>query len=177
MFVCVCAHATTQLLSCVWIFVTLWTAFHGIFRARILEWVTISSSRRSSLPRDPNCVSCVSLHWQADSLPLSHLGNPICNWVFFSISGFPCGSAGKESTCNAGDLGSTPGLGRSPGQGKGYRLQYSGLENSIDYIVHGVAKSRTWLRDFRFTSWESNHVKMVKECELLNKMDRRRFMK
>ena len=54
--------------------------------------------------------------------------------------GFPCGSAGKESTCNAGDLGLIPGLGRSPGGGKGYPLQYSGLENSKDYIVHGVAK-------------------------------------
>ena len=57
--------------------------------------------------------------------------------------GFPCGSAGKESACNAGDLGSIPGLGRSPGEGKGYPLQYSGLENSMDYIVHGVAKSWT----------------------------------
>ena len=55
--------------------------------------------------------------------------------------GFPCGSAGKESACNAGDLGSIPGSGRSPGEGKGYPLQYSGLENSIDCIVHGVAKS------------------------------------
>ena len=44
--------------------------------------------------------------------------------------GFPCGSAGKESTCNLGDLGLNPGLGRSPGEGKGYPLQYSGLENS-----------------------------------------------
>ena len=44
----------------------------------------------------------------------------------------PCGSAGKESVCNLGDLGSIPGLGRSPGEGKGYSLQYSGLENSMD---------------------------------------------
>ena len=62
--------------------------------------------------------------------------------------GFPCDSAGKESTCNAGDLGSIPGLGRSPGEGKGYPLQYSGLQNSRDCIVHGVAKSRTPLSDF-----------------------------
>ena len=55
--------------------------------------------------------------------------------------GFPCGSTDKESACNAGDLGSTPGLGRSPGEGKGYPLQYSGLENSIDCRVHGVAES------------------------------------
>ena len=55
--------------------------------------------------------------------------------------GFPCGSAGKEATCNAGDLGLIPGLGRSPGEGKGYPLQYFSLENSMDYIAHGVAKS------------------------------------
>ena len=51
--------------------------------------------------------------------------------------GFPCGSAGKESTCNVGDLGSIPGLGRSPGEGKGYPRQYPGLENCVDCIVHG----------------------------------------
>ena len=56
--------------------------------------------------------------------------------------GFPCGSAGKESVCNVGDLGSIPGLGRSPEDGKGYLLQYSGL-NCMDCIVHGVAKSQT----------------------------------
>jgi len=64
--------------------------------------------------------------------------------------GFPCGSAGKEYACNLGDLGSIPGLGRSPGEGKGYPLQYSGLENSMDFIVHGVAKSWTQLSDFHF---------------------------
>ena len=57
--------------------------------------------------------------------------------------GFPYGSAGKESACNAGDLDLIPGLGRSPGEGKGYPLQYSGLENSMDRIVHGFAKSQT----------------------------------
>ena len=51
---------------------------------------------------------------------------------------------------NVGDLGSIPWLGRSPGEGKGYSLQYAGLENSIDRIVHGVAKSRTQLSDFHF---------------------------
>ena len=54
------------------------------------------------------------------------------------------GSVGKESVCNAGDLGSIPGLGRSSGEGKGYPLQYSGVENSIDYI--GVTKSGTMLK-------------------------------
>ena len=59
----------------------------------------------------------------------------------------PCGLAGKQSTCNVGDLGSIPGLGRFPGEGKGYPLQYSGLENSMDAIVHGVPKSQTGLSD------------------------------
>ena len=54
-----------------------------------------------------------------------------------------CGSAGKESTCNVGDLGSILGMERSSGEGKGYLLQYSGVENSLDCIVHGVAKSQT----------------------------------
>ena len=51
-------------------------------------------------------------------------------------SDFPHSSVGKESACNAGDPGSVPVLGRSPGEGKGYPLQYSGLENSIDCIIH-----------------------------------------
>ena len=70
--------------------------------------------------------------------------------VSFIYSRLPCGSAGKESACNAGDLGSIPGLGRCPGEGKGYPLQYSGLENSMDCIVLGVAKSWTLLNDFHF---------------------------
>ena len=60
------------------------------------------------------------------------------------------GSANKESTRNAGDLGSIPGLGRSSGKRKGYPLQYSGLENSMDCLVHGVKKNWTQLRDFIF---------------------------
>ena len=56
--------------------------------------------------------------------------------------GFPDNSAGKESACNA-DLGSIPGLGRSPGEGNDYPLQYSGLENSMDSIVRGFTKSQT----------------------------------
>ena len=65
--------------------------------------------------------------------------------------GFPGGSEVKASAWNAGDPGSIPGLGRSPGEGKGYPVQYSGLENSTDCIVHGVANSRTRLSDFTFT--------------------------
>ena len=66
------------------------------------------------------------------------------------LKGFPPGSACKESTCNVGDLVSIPGLGRSPAEGKGYPLQYSGLENSMDCIDHGVAKSRIRMSNFHF---------------------------
>ena len=64
--------------------------------------------------------------------------------------GFPGSSAGKESTCNVGDPGSIPGSGRSAGEGKGYPLQCSDLENSMDCIVHGVTKSQTCPSDFHF---------------------------
>jgi len=64
----------------------------------------------------------------------------------------PSGSLGKESTCNAGDLGLIPGLGSSPGEGKDYLLQYSGLENPMGCIVHRVANSRTWLSDYSLHS-------------------------
>ena len=66
--------------------------------------------------------------------------------------GFPCGSAGKASACNVGDLGPIPGLGRSPGEGKGYPLQYSSLEKSMDCIVCGVTKIWTRLSDFHFST-------------------------
>ena len=69
------------------------------------------------------------IHWRSERLPTP---------VFL---GFPCGSAGKESAYNVGDLDLIPGLGRSPGEGKGSPLQYSDLENSIDGIVHEVAES------------------------------------
>ena len=61
----------------------------------------------------------------------------------------PCGSAAIESTCNVWDLGSIPGLARFPGEGNIYPLQYSGLKNSMDCIVHGVTKSQTWLSKFQ----------------------------
>ena len=66
------------------------------------------------------------------------------------LMGFPGSLDGKESTCNAGDLDSVLGLGRLPGEGNSYPLQYSGLENSMDYIVHGFAKSQTRLSNFHF---------------------------
>ena len=68
------------------------------------------------------------------------------------MRGFPGGSAGKESACNVGDLGSIPGLGRSSREENGYPLQHFGLENSTDCVVHGVAKSRTQLSNFHSLS-------------------------
>ena len=64
--------------------------------------------------------------------------------------GFPGGSAGKKSTCSVGELGSICGLGWSPGERIGYPLQYSGLENPIDCIVHDITKSHTQPNDFHF---------------------------
>ena len=96
----------------------------------------------------------------------SNPGLPLCRQILYQLShtrkalyeknythitlGFPGGSDGKESACNVGDLGLIPGLGRSPGERKGYPLQYSGLENSMDCIVRGVAKSQTRQSDFHF---------------------------
>ena len=76
--------------------------------------------------------------WRRDRLPTP---------VFL---GFPDISDSKGSACNAGDLGPILGLGRSPKEGKGCPLQYSGLEISMDHVVHVVAKSRPWLNDFHF---------------------------
>ena len=80
-----------------------------------------------AIQETPFDSSVEKIRWRRDGLPTP---------VFW---GFPCGSAGNESACNAGDLGSIPGLERAPGEGKGFPLQYSGLENSM---VHGVAKCR-----------------------------------
>ena len=77
----------------------------------------------------------------------------------------PCGSAGKESACNMGYLGSIPGLERCPGEGKGYPLQYSGLKNCMDCIIHGVAKSWTGLSDFCF------HFHTVKGLGIVSKAE------
>ena len=67
----------------------------------------------------------------------------------------------KESPCNVRDLGLIPGLGRSPGEGKGYPLQYSGLENFTNCIVHGVTKSQTRLIDFHFMAESKEELKCL----------------
>ena len=134
-----------------WIHLLPWIGFeqelHWKFYELKTEWLFMLYSAMASLTaqlvksppamQEPRFDSLVrKIPWRKERLPTP---------VFLS---FPCGSAGKESACNAGDLGSILGLGRSPGEGKGYPLQYSGLENSTDCIVHGVAKGRTRLSDF-----------------------------
>ena len=91
-------------------------------------WVSLIAQ----LVKNPSAMQEIpvwSLGWE-DPLERDRLPTPV-------FLGFPCGSAGKEATCNAGDLGSIPGLERSPGEGKGYPSQYSGLENSMDYSPWG----------------------------------------
>ena len=88
----------------------------------------------------------------------------------YSEVGFPCGSAGKESTCNVGNLISIPGLGRSPGEGNSYPLHDSGLKNSMDSIVHGVAKSRTRLSNFGlpWVAQMAKHLPIMQETQVLS---------
>ena len=111
----------------------------------MLYYVWGYASLIAQLVRNPPAMQEIPVWFldQEDLLEKGEATNPV-------FLGFPCGSAGKESACTVGDLGSIPGLERSPGEGNGYPLQYSGLENSMDYIVHGVAKSQTRLSDFHF---------------------------
>ena len=82
--------------------------------------------------------------------------------INITSQGFPGGSAGKEYDCNVRDLGSIPGLGRSPGEGNSYPLQYSGLKNSMDSIGHGLTKSWTQLSDSHFQNVSSCMCSYVK---------------
>ena len=91
---------------------------------------------------------------EIDLLPISGLKEAILVQILQTLRGFPDSSVGKESACNAGDLGSIPGLGRSAGEGRDHPHQYSGLENSMDCTVHGVTKSQTQLSDFHFIDTE-----------------------
>ena len=95
----------------------------------VIFYLLFQASFIAQRPRFDSWVG--KTHWKRDRLPT------------LVVLGFPSGSAGKESACNARDLGSIPWLGRSSGKRKGYSLQYSGLENSMDCIVYGVTKSRT----------------------------------
>ena len=104
-----------------------WATVHGVTKS----WIQLSNWAQSH-----TCM--LAKKWTKVRTSIWQLG--------------PDSSVGKESACRAGG---DPGSGRSPGEGKGYPLQYSSLENSMDCIVHGIAKSRTWLSDFHFTSGRS----------------------
>ena len=90
---------------------------------------------------------------------------PSLETFFFSylLFGLPLWLSGKESTYNMGDLGSIPELERSPGEGKGYPLPDSGLENSTDCIVYRVTKSQTWLSDFHLPSFGLTFFNFLKK--------------
>ena len=128
----------------------------GILQARILEWGAIPFSRRSSQLRDWTQVSWIAggffTVWATREVP-THWSCFIYFNTIFSSSVLFWASLVAQLVKNAPAMRDTwvrsvSGLGRSPGEGKGYPHQYSGLENSMDCIVHGVAKRWTWLNDF-----------------------------
>ena len=140
---------------------------HGILQAKVLEWDAMPSSRGSSQPRDRTHVCYIHLHWQAGSSPLAPPGKPIMLSIrmlklrllkmlilqLIAINtGFPGDSDSKQSTCNAGDLGSIPGLGRSLGEGMAVHSSILAWRIPVDRrawwaTVHGVTKSQTRLHD------------------------------
>ena len=145
--------------------------------------------RSSGGEHNPLQYSCLENPWTEEPGGLSSIGLQRAGhdwrdlaaheaniWLLQHVFGFPCGSAGKESTCSTGDLGSIPRLGRSPGEGKGYPLQYFGLENSMDCIVHGVPKSWTWLGNFHFHNiYESVKSAIIKYHRLSGLNNRNLF--
>ena len=133
-------------------------AFPPRCKCLLISWL----QSLSAVILEPKKIKSVTISIVSPSICYEMMGPDTMILVFwvlsfkpaFSLSSFTFGfrgsSAGKESSCKVGDLGSIPGLGKSPGEGKGYPLQYSGLENSMDCIVHGVSKSRTELSGFHF---------------------------
>ena len=137
---------------------------HGILQARILEWVAIPFSRGSSQPRHGTQVSCITGGFLPAEPPMKPQGKEF-NSVQFSRSvvsdsclldlvyqpRFPDSSAGKESTCNAGDPDLIPGLGRSAGKGIGYPLQYSWASLVAQLVKNPPTMREAWVQSL---SWE-----------------------
>ena len=120
--------------------------------ANFFSWILNSFDIITNMMRFWGFFVCLFMFWTFSYFLVAQR-NRSSSYIFTTpFIGFPCGSTGKESAHSVGDLGLIPGLGRSPGEGKGYPLQYSCLENSMDCIVHEVTKSQTWLSDFHFTS-------------------------
>ena len=144
MCVCVCVFSRVRL------FVTPWTVAHQaplsmkFLKQEYWSGLSFPSPGESPRPRDHTQVSCVSCTGR-QTLYTVPPGNP--TYIYTHTYIYTCASNSKESACNAGDPGLIPGLGRSPGEGNGYPLQYSCLENSMDRraTVHGVAKNPTQL--------------------------------
>ena len=107
------------------------------------EWQNVQDGPHSLWPTKKGVISCFLLVLGTQLYILIFLPSNLSRRMRSLAGIFPCGSVGKESTCNEGDLGSIPGLERSPGEGKGYLLQCSDLDNSMDGRVHGFAESDT----------------------------------
>ena len=119
-------------------------------RVPFLDWVLHLDSSRHLRERS-KVLPAWHITWRCLN---PYTFNHLITWeeLIACYGNFPCGSIGKELACYAGDLGSIPGLGRFPGEGKGYPLQYSCLENSMDFIVYSVVQfssvhslSHVWL--------------------------------
>jgi len=136
-----------QSLSPIQLFAAPWTAACQVFLSFTLSWslLKLMAFLVTQMIKNPLAMQETTVQFlgREDPLERDRLPAPV-------TLGFPGGSDGKESTCNAGDLGLSPGLGRSPREGNGYPLQYSDLEHPMDYIVHRVAKSQTRLSNFHF---------------------------
>ena len=123
-----------------------------LFHERMLAKCAESDNKvRKAMGLDFRSMAAVQGDWHPSAWTGgTHRTDVVSQMPTPGLLGFPCGSAGKESACSVGDLGSIPGLGRSPGGGKGCPLQYPGLENSMDCVDRGVAKTRTRLSDSHF---------------------------
>ena len=130
--------------------------YHQLNRHELRQTTGDSEGQRSlacSTHGVANCQTPLATEQHKECTQFNQVIYLRTNRIYFPFrQGFPCNSAGKETACNARDLGLIPGLGRSPGEGKGYPLQYSCLENFMDCIVHGVTKSQTQLSNFYFLS-------------------------
>ena len=162
-------HQTSGEFPCLWIFSekNVFCFFGPSLCELLLRWFTSLFCPHVSLKVELSQPLALSTAWTRDipfllespAVTPATTEHPAMLWVSpdFRLLGcgshpcFPGGSVGKESTCNVGDLGWTPGLGRSLGEGEGYPLHYSGLENPMNSIVRRVSKSQTWLNDLTFT--------------------------
>ena len=108
------------------------------------------------------CQQCCIIFWKTkeECIALHFPTSRECQ-LSLTYGGFPGGSDDKESACSVGDLGSIPELGRSPGEGNGYPLQYFVLESSMSYTVDGVTKRWTQLSDFLFSTSPQNLCDLI----------------